>query len=74
MTDPTPLPEPRRIEWRGPSGWTVWMDEDGVHLRPSSTSLEMGEVATLFTLWDRACAAYRDNEPVPAPQYPNLPF
>lgn len=29
---------PRRIEWAGPEGWTVWADEDGVHIKSASGS------------------------------------
>lgn len=66
-----PTPQPRRIEWSGPNGWTVWMDEDGCHLRSrSGDSLEMVEVVTLFALWDRTRVAYLDNHLVPTPQPP----
>jgi len=51
------IPTPRRVEWAGPEGWTVWADEDGVHLRSSGgSSLEMPDVERLFSLWSHARA------------------
>lgn len=51
----TPAPIPRRVEWAGPEGWTVWADEDGVHLRcPKGSGLEMPDVERLFSLWQEA--------------------
>lgn len=51
MSDPTP----RRIEWSGPERWTVWADEDGVHVRSArGDSLEMPDVERLFALWQHA--------------------
>lgn len=42
---------PRRIEWTGPEGWTVWADEDGVHLRSrSGDCLESVDLNRLITL------------------------
>ena len=74
-TEPAPTPQPRRIEWRGPEGWTVWMDEDGCHLRTrSGDGLEMCDVATLFELWSQARTAYTDKRLVPTPQPADLPF
>ena len=64
-------PQPRRIEWRGPDGWTVWMDEDGCHLRSrSGDSLEMPDASDLFALWDRTRVAYLEDHLVPIPQPP----
>lgn len=46
---------PRRIEWAGPEGWTVWADEDGVHIKTSTGgALEMPDVERLFALWQHA--------------------
>lgn len=48
---------PRRIEWSGPERWSVWADEDGVHLRtPGGDALEMPDVERLFALWQHARA------------------
>ena len=42
---------PRRIEYAGPEGWTVWVDEDGVHVRaPKGDALESHDVTRLFDL------------------------
>ena len=42
---------PRRIEWTGPEGWTVWADEDGVHLRSrSGDCLESTDLSRLMEL------------------------
>lgn len=42
---------PSRIEWIGPSGWKVWADEDGVHLKsPNGDMLESCEVTDLIAL------------------------
>ena len=50
MTD---LPDtPRRVEWRGPEGWTIWADEDGVHLKSASGDcLEQPDVLELIGLY-----------------------
>lgn len=54
MSEPTP----RRIEWSGPESWTIWADEDGVHIRtPKGDALEMPDVERLFSLWRQARAA-----------------
>lgn len=61
-------PTPRRIEWEGPSGWSVWTDEDGTHIRcPRGTALEMPEAESLFRLWQHARALAA----VPIPQPPS---
>ena len=42
---------PRRVEYTGPEGWTVWGDEDGVHVRtPKGDALEHGDLDRLRTL------------------------
>ena len=65
MTD---IPTPRRIEWAGPEGWTVWADEDGVHVRTSKgEALEMPDVERLLDLWHNARAAVQNDRIVPAP-------
>lgn len=64
-------PTPRRIEWTGPEGWTVWADEDGVHVRASGGgALEMPDVERLFRLWSNACAAVSPGGVIPAPKVP----
>ena len=42
---------PRRIEYTGPEGWTVWGDEDGVHVRtPKGDALEACDLDRLIAL------------------------
>lgn len=42
---------PSRIEWTGPSGWRLWADEDGVHIKtPHGDLLESCEVTDLIAL------------------------
>jgi len=65
------IPTPRRVEWAGPEGWTVWADEDGVHVRTArGESLEMPDVDRLLTLWHDARVAVQDDRTVPAPKPP----
>ena len=67
----TETPAPRRIEWAAPEGWTVWADEDGVHLRTArGEGLEMPDVERLLTLWHDARAAVQNDRSVPAPKPP----
>lgn len=62
---------PRKIEWAAPEGWTVWADEDGVHLRSrSGDAMEMPDVDRLFRLWSEACAAVSPGGEIPAPKPP----
>ena len=62
---------PRKIEWAAPEGWTVWADEDGVHLRSrSGDALEMPDVDRLFQLWADACRAVSPGGEIPAPKPP----
>lgn len=62
---------PRKIEWTAPEGWTVWADEDGVHLRSrSGDCLEMPDVDRMFRLWSEACAAVSPGGYVLAPKAP----
>lgn len=61
-------PIPRRVEWCGPESWTVWADEDGVHLRSArGDALEMPDVQRLFDLWAHARAVTTAGQ-VPAPR------
>lgn len=59
---------PRRVEWAGPEGWTVWADEDGCHVRTRQGEvLEMCEVERLFSLWRHAREVTQAGH-VPAPK------
>ncbi|HEX6513945.1 MAG TPA: hypothetical protein VF049_00075 [Nocardioidaceae bacterium] len=62
-------PTPRRIEWAGPEGWTVWTDEDGTHIRTArGESMEMPDVERLFSLWQHVRATTSaDHIPAPKP-------
>lgn len=69
------LPPPNRIEWIGPERWTVWVDEDGPHLRSrGGDRLESVDVARLFDIWQAARDAHASGTPVPVPTTPDLPF
>ena len=70
----TEIPAPRRVEWTGPARWTVWADEDGVHVRtPGGDGLEQPEMQALVGLWSLAIQAGASGS-VPAPKTPDLPF
>ena len=61
---------PRRIEWRAPEGWTVWADEDGVHLRSVSGDLmEQPDVLNLIKLYE-AVRAQIANDRIYRPEAP----
>lgn len=61
---------PRRIEWSGPEGWTVWTDEDGTHVRsPKGDALEMPSFKRLMETWKLA-QGHAATGAVPAPQVP----
>lgn len=64
-------PVPRRVEYAGPEGWSVWTDEDGTHLRSArGDCLEDREVAFLIGLWhDARVAAARGH--IAAPRVPS---
>lgn len=62
---------PYRIEYRGPEGWIVWTDEDGVHVRSrTGDALESPDVDRLMQLVVEA-RAQRDNGIIPAPKPPS---
>lgn len=62
---------PRRIEYSGPERWTVWTDEDGVHVRtPKGDCLESGDLRQLIALVTEA-QAQRDAGFVPTPKVPS---
>ena len=61
---------PRRIEWTGPEGWTVWANEDGVHVRSrQGDSLEPCDLSSLLELISEA-RAQMDVGNIPAPKPP----
>ena len=64
MTDITP----RRIEWQGPEGFTVILDEDGVMLRAPKGGLEEPDLNRLLAIIAEAKSA-RDAgcAPIPLP-------
>ena len=65
------IPTPRRVEWSGPEGYTVWTDEDGTHLRAprADHALEQPDVERLFSLWQHA-RAVAESDRIPAPMPP----
>ncbi|MDO5677493.1 MAG: hypothetical protein Q4G35_08315 [Propionibacteriaceae bacterium] len=44
------IPRPETMTWRGPEGWRITLNEDGVILRPSTTALEESDVRKLVKL------------------------
>ena len=66
MTDITP----RRIEWQGPEGFTVILDEDGVMLRAPKGGLEEPDLNRLLTIIAEAKRA-RDAGCAPIPLPPS---
>ena len=65
MTDITP----RRIEWQGPEGFTVILDEDGVQLRAPKGGLEEPDLNRLLDIISEAKRA-RDARSAPIPLPP----
>lgn len=63
---------PRRIEWQGPEGFSVVLDEDGVMLRaPKGGGLEEGDLDTLLDVIAEAKRARADGRsPIPMPPTP----
>lgn len=63
---------PRRIEYMGPEGWTVWGDEDGVHVRtPKGDALEAADLTDLISLVIEVRDQFETGAiPVPAPPTP----
>jgi len=60
---------PRRIEWQGPEGFTVILDEDGVQLRAPKGGLEEGDLNRLLAIIAEAKRA-RDAQSSPIPMPP----
>lgn len=62
---------PRRVEWTGPEGWTLWADEDGVHIRtPKGDALEQNSALELVNLYHDLLDTVRGNK-IPAPVAPS---
>ena len=60
---------PRHIEWQGPEGFTVILDEDGVHLRAPKGGLEESDLNRLLDVIAEAKRA-RDAQSAPIPLPP----
>ena len=60
---------PRRIEWQGPEGFTVILDEDGVQLRAPRCGLEEPDLNRLLDVIAEAKRA-RDAQSAPIPLPP----
>ena len=60
---------PSRIEWRR-DGYTVWADEDGVHIKTAPRGFEMPEALAMVELYQAALAHFRTGEPFPKPTVP----
>ena len=62
MSEPgetTALILPDRVEWRSPGGYVIVLDEDGVNLRPGTSTLEAAELDRLLAIIDAARTAQR---------------
>ena len=64
----TPI-TPRHIEWQGPEGFTVLLDEDGVQLRAPKGGLEEADLNRLLDVIAEAKRA-RDAQSAPTPLPP----
>ena len=51
-------PSPTHMEWRR-DGYTVWADEDGVHLKTPGNGFEMPEAMALVELYGQVLAQYK---------------
>ena len=60
---------PRRIEWQGPEGFTVILDEDGVRLSAPKGGLEEPDLNRLLDIIAEAKRS-RDAQSSPTPQPP----
>lgn len=61
---------PRRIEYAGPERWTVWADEDGVHVRtPKGDALEAPDLTRLLLLVSDVREQYASGT-IPTPKPP----
>lgn len=60
---------PSRIEWRR-DGYTVWADEDGVHINTKARGFEMPEALAMVELYQAVLAHFRTGEPFPKPTPP----
>lgn len=60
---------PSRIEWQR-DGYTVWADEDGVHIKTGARGFEMPEAIAMADLYQAALAHFRSGEPFPKPTPP----
>ena len=71
MTDfPTaPAPNPTRMEWRR-DGYSVWADEDGVHLAVTSRGFEMPKAMARVELYEQVLAQYKAGVPFGKPVPP----
>ena len=63
---------PRRIEWSGPGGFTVVLDEDFVSLR-GGHAIEESEINLLIDVINEAKRC-RDVGSAPIPVRPEMPF
>lgn len=62
---------PRTVDYRGPEGWTVRMDEDGVHIRTAKgEALEQIAAQALLDVFRDAVQQY-DTGNVPTPRPPS---
>lgn len=62
-------PNPTHMEWRR-DGYTVWADEDGVHLETPGSCFEMPEAMAVVELYGQVLAQYKAGIPFGRPVPP----
>ena len=65
----TNLPNPDRMTWQR-DGYTIWADEDGVHMRVTARSFEMPDAIHLMELYQQILGAFREGKPFGKPTPP----
>lgn len=60
---------PSRIEFRR-DGYTIWVDEDGVHIKTSARGFEMPEAIAMVELYQAALGHFHTGAPWPKPTPP----
>ena len=60
---------PTRIEWRR-DGYSVWADEDGVHINTAARGFEMPEAMAMVDLYQAVLAQFRTGDTFPKPTPP----
>lgn len=71
QAEAAPQLRPARVEYVGPEGWRIWVDEDGTHVRANPNGcLEDADFRALIRLWEQA-DSQRGRDRIPAPRVPS---